>query len=936
MDGNLPETQVVIEKMATSDDDESVRLAAINSIATVSVLKRVNDSQSSNATITGAVQSRISKLLSDNSVSEAEANDLLAGNPAHYAPLLAINSPNEAIRQIALNKISDESALLKVVEQSRFHDVRMACANKIVDEQNIKAALLACRSRDKEVAKSLQARLDEKAQAQLQEKNASEAVESTLGAMQSLAESVWSPQYAGRHTGLSAKWNTLDAGKRAALEESFAQAQAKAQGVIEAHQKAEDQKAQDALQATNTEKSVGDSSRDGASGSAPDIAKVDQQAAEAGASTAQPGAAASSAVTAAPDPDRDALLNVLKPKTLDALKNIETQAAVKAGSPSEKLMSHAQAVGVLFDPPYDLAKGRPTAVSERIKRVKALLNTDSVLPGVNMDECVYMRELSEHAKALELRLEKAKQESVDRAKATHKQFAALASTIADGKWGPASSTFRRLQKKLDAMEPAERSQFSDKISKAEKQLAEMADWQDFAARPKLEALCDSMEGLPAKELKPEALAKEIKSLQAQWKGLGASRASNDLWSRFKTAGDTAYEPCKEYYEKKHLARQEKHDAKVALCDQLEAQFKTTNWEEPDWKALARVVNNAKRDWSRNRIPDRKPDKELEQRFSDALKPFNEKLAEQYEQNILEKRELIEKMQKLAEAEINQHSANQAKRLQSAWKAVGIVPRKDDQALWEEFNAFAKKIYQHQHEVKREQYKASMGHVFRARDIIKELRKLAKSSDLDEQKVQELQTEFQALADFPDKDKKFLLRDFRGAMDACSKVQASATKKRAQAETSEITRLVELCEQLEAAVELPDSVSDTLRDDVAHAWENSQASVAKETLSKLTKRRDIALKHMDAGTQYNYEANETHRRQLLIQMEILADKDTPGEDKALRMQYQLENLREGMTSSAVMDKRAELSKLAAQWFAAPPVKQSVKDSLQSRFLVVSNK
>jgi len=274
----------------------------------------------------------------------------------------------------------------------------------------------------------------------------------------------------------------------------------------------------------------------------------------------------------------------------------------------------------------------------------------------------------------------------------------------------------------------------------------------------------------------------------------------------------------------------------------------------------------------------------------------------------------------------------------------------------------------------------MSHVFRARDIIKELRKLSKTPankppekkqaaskisdekesenkapdskaagsrapgsrapesrapESREQRVQALQAEFQALAEFPEKDKKFLLRDFRGALEACSKMQESASKQRVKAEANEVIRLVELCEQLELAVESPDNKTDTLLDDVKHAWDNSEASVARDTLNRLLERRESALKHLDAGTAYDYDKNEKVRRQLLIEMEILADKETPAEDKALRMQYQLEHLREGMTSSSVVDKRSELAQLVSDWHAAPPTRQAVKDSLHSRFLAASN-
>jgi len=122
----------------------------------------------------------------------------------------------------------------------------------------------------------------------------------------------------------------------------------------------------------------------------------------------------------------------------------------------------------------------------------------------------------------------------------------------------------------------------------------------------------------------------------------------------------------------------------------------------------------------------------------------------------------------------------------------------------------------------------------------------------------------------------------------------------------VVRLVELCEQLEGVVESPDSISETLRDDVAHAWDNASASVNKDALAKLTNRRDIALKHLDAGTQYDYDANEAERRQLLIQMEILTD-----------------------------DKRAELAKLVSAWYAAAPSNQQSKGSLHTRFLKATN-
>jgi hypothetical protein len=579
-------------------------------------------------------------------------------------------------------------------------------------------------------------------------------------------------------------------------------------------------------------------------------------------------------------------------------------------------------------------KARPAALQGRIKRVSALLDIPALLPGIDLSEHVYVEELQAHLEVLRDRLGKATQESSDRVKATHRQFAALAGIIKEGKWGPANSMLRRLQKKLNAMEPAERVSLDDKLQRAEQQLAEMADWQDFAARPKLEALCVEMEALPAKALPPEALAKEVRALQSAWKGMGVSRASNDLWTRFKTAGDAAYEPCKAWFDTRQKERQEKLEAKARLCEALEAaqpSLTPADGAIPDWKMIARQVNNAKREWSRNRVPDRKPDKALEARFSAALKPFETALAEQYDSNAREKQTLVEKVSALASGEITQHTANQAKSLLSAWKLVGIMRRKEDQALWEVFNGHLGTIFKHQHQVEREKQRAGLEHVFRAKDIIKRLKQLARGDTLDESEVQALSTEFNALAEFPERDRKFLIRDFRQALDACSRVQDHASKRRARAEQEERVRLVGLCEQLELAVEQPDAVSDTLVDDVTHAWDASEARVAPDVAALLEKRRDAALAHLQAGTRPDYAANEDLRRDLLIRMEVAAGIDTPAEDKGRRMQYQLQHLQEGMTSQGLDDTRQVLEQLERQWLATGPVTRAVQDSLQSRFL-----
>ena len=909
LDAADSDSQTIIIELASNDPDVTVRTAAIAKLTDLAALRELLDANGDSAeAIRVAAESRLSELLEQDAVSDIAVRALLASHAPRLAVSIASCSVAKTQREMALDAITEESSLLDVVQQTRSHDTRLAAASRLTHHDTIRAALTAVRSRDKVVAKQLQQRLDEEAAREAERIATTHAVGAALQSAEELSKSVWSPQFKGRFQALEQRWKAFDDADTAERDQAFTAAMEKAGKVLAEHEEKvaseakSDAKAEESALADTsaTEKSV--------EGVAPVV--VVERSAELKGVVAKLGSS-----------NLEAL-----PASLETLKGEMTDLPADAS----KLVQHAEAVAVLFNPPFEMQKARPGALKQRMKRVEALLETETLLPGVDVAELDYISEFKAHLPALQNRVGKAEQESADRVKATHRQFAALSGIIKEGKWGPANSMMRRLQKKIDAMEPAERSGLDDKLNKATVQLTEMADWQDFAARPKLEALCESMEALPAKSLTPEPLAKEVRELQKSWKSLGVSRASNELWSRFKTAGDVAYEPCKAWFDEKQKLRQQKLDAKAALCDELEAEAAKLDEDNVDYKAIQKRVNSAKREWTKNRVQDRKPDKALEARFSDALKPFDTVLAEQYDANASAKQALVEKVAALAEGEINQHSANQAKRLLSAWKLVGVMRRKEDQALWEVFNGHLGTIFKHQNKVERDKKRAGLEHVFRAKDIIKKLKSLSRADTIDEGEVQGLSTEFQGLAEFPERDKKFLLRDFRSAIDACGRVQDKASKRRVHAEYEERMRLVGLCEQLEIAVEDPSAVSDTLRDDVTHGWDSTETRLGREVAVKLEARRDSALSHLDNGTQPDYSANEEMRRDLLIKMEVAADIETPADDKSRRMQYQLANLQAGM-SSASEDKKTVLAELEGQWLAAPPVRQSVKDSLQSRYL-----
>ena len=912
-----PAHQSLLESLIDNDTSVAVRTASMRKISSLSRLNQAMQAKD-DASVVMAATERMAEIVA--STEDTAALDAFLINASDGAcEVIAASAEALEPRQRALAKISDEATLIRIVQSSKFHDTRLSAAEKLVSHDSLRAALSASRSRDKEVAKHIQQRLDVLAEKEAADISARHAANDLSSSMESLAASVWSPQTKGRLDALVMKWSALEGPYKAAQKDTFENNQAKVEALI-----AEGNK--------NTSDEDGTLAAEAEAKNASDESKSD----DGKESTVKP-------IEKPVVPDDEATKTLKANLTLASLDELPEKVSgirsagltdsINSSDNAKKLFAHAEAVSVLFDPPFDTNSARVNAVNERTRRVDTLLDVNNHLASIDLSGVDYIEKLKTHREELGSRLGKAKQESDDRVKATHRQFSALSGTVKDGKWGPASSMFRRLQKKIGAMDATEKSVFAEKLSRAEAELNTMADWQDFAARPKLEALCEKMEGLPAKELAPEALAKEVRTHQNEWKGLGVSRASNDLWARFKTAGDAAYEPCKAYFEEKQKLRQEKIDNKKSVCDALEKSISSIDLEAEavDWKALQRTVNNAKRDWSRNRVTDRKPDRKLEERFTQLLKPAESKLNEQYDANAIEKKDLIEKITKLAEGDINQHVANQARSLQANWKSVGITRRKEDQALWEQFNEKCRVVFKTIKDAEREKYKASMGHVFRAKDIIKTLKQHAKAGDADDATIQALTNEFNELAEFPERDKKFLFRDFRNALDANSKQQETKTRQKRQQVFDEVKRCVGLCEQLEDAVEMPEMMTGTLIEEVGDSWEATEVALPKDWQTLLTARRDAAISHLKASTQYDYVKAEAARRELLIRMEVVADVDTPTEDKTLRMQFQLANLQKGMTGSAVADKKTELKALEREWLAMEPATKDKRDTLNSRYL-----
>ena len=207
----------------------------------------------------------------------------------------------------------------------------------------------------------------------------------------------------------------------------------------------------------------------------------------------------------------------------------------------------------------------------------------------------------------------------------------------------------------------------------------------------MRALLDSPES-------PEALAIKISRLQDEWKGLSKGAQDQAQWEIFHQLSQTAYQPCKVFFEQQAKIRRENLDRRIAMVQQLRNYVSSQGWDteaaQPfEARAVEAVFAAAIREW-RGCVPvERSQNQSVQNDFDRMLDLIRSQINAHYEKNADIKRSLIEQALKLAENEDNQKAIEAVKRLQALWKATGPALRKEEQGLWKAFRAACDALFE---------------------------------------------------------------------------------------------------------------------------------------------------------------------------------------------------------------------------------------------------
>ena len=212
-------------------------------------------------------------------------------------------------------------------------------------------------------------------------------------------------------------------------------------------------------------------------------------------------------------------------------------------------------------------------------------------------------------------------------------------------------------------------------------------------------LCEKVEAIAAQENKGsgdwEKHTKEIIDIQAEWKTIGFApqKMNVKIFERFRAACDDFFGRKATYFKTLKDTFKENADKKRALIEKAKALQDST-----DWKATGDKFIALQKEWKTiGMVPKKLGDQLWEEflgacnKFFDARNAAGAGQRGEERENLEKKREVIEKLKAAAE-EAGDNIQETVQKLVEEYQAIGHVPFKEKDKLYEEYHAVLDKLY----------------------------------------------------------------------------------------------------------------------------------------------------------------------------------------------------------------------------------------------------
>ncbi len=239
----------------------------------------------------------------------------------------------------------------------------------------------------------------------------------------------------------------------------------------------------------------------------------------------------------------------------------------------------------------------------------------------------------------------------------------------------------------------------------------------------------------AKELinEPDATKafRELQLLHRIWKeevGPVDREHRENVWNEFSEITKQIHGRREELFTKSKEREQQNLAVKQNILEKINQIVKLENNSHNQWQEKIKAIESLREDFFKaGRVPNEVSD-EVWNNFKNAVREFNHNKNNFYKEikneqleNLSKKQALVEKAKSLQDSEDYANVTPIMKQIQEEWKAIGHVPRKFSDKIWNEFKTACNTYFDKMHNVKKEENKDEIDAFERKKAYLLELK-----------------------------------------------------------------------------------------------------------------------------------------------------------------------------------------------------------------------
>lgn len=794
---------------------------------------------------------------------------------------IAALTDNHELRVEAISRISDEEQRLQLASEHSVARVRMAAAEGIHNPALLQALLDVAQGKDKAVYRLCKERLAAVKEQQERETAEREKLAHLTSQAEQLVRLGYSPDFFGRLQVLHQGLNELRANGDETLLAKFATALEQADEILRVHETEEQRRAAQTEIARQAEAERADI-----------IARMNAQLEVAAEQL-------SGTWNAACQSEQQAWENSEKQSPTNAEQRKAYQALVQQSAAVADCLNFYSEQQDAITAWFTKATSKDLSETLEAARIGKQWLQRCQWPN-NLTAPEWLTQLQAQCALLGTKKDDLIDQQKQVADRMRKQMDQLETALDEGQANDAGRLMKTIQKSLNALDHKQQQPHQNRLRLLTARLNELRDWQGFAINPKKEQLCASMESIADSDMEPQTRADTIQLLQQEWKNLGNSGNDRELWARFQAAADRAFEPCKTYFSELAEQRARNVAARQDLTQQLLAYEQAMNWEGADWKTVQQTLNTAREAFRQYSPVDRASHKETQTAFQSACDAIYAHIKEEYGRNLALKEAIVSKAASMVSHDDLDEAIEQIKQLQQDWKAIGMTPKGADQKLWQQLRQHADAVFARLNEQRDARKEALNTVINEAEAMVAEAQALVADQSLEAQSLanglHEIKVRFHALE---------LPRSAHQRLNKILDEMQSAVQSRQQQATNEQTLAA--------------------WNGVIQRLEALQAEQDWDTSLPLANGFDEAnFRNAQSRTEFTEDAGA-----LCVAMEILANIDSPEQDRSLRMNMQVQRLAEGLGKG--LSAEQERTQLIERWLHSKATEVQL-----NRFIAALNK